>query len=141
MPEYSTELRAEVDAAMAKATKAFPVTSHETPDYAEITFGSSHTQAMSMEPDTLLALNGMFEAVPLLTAHIDAQAERIAELERDNARLREGLDKLALELREYSEQWKDEGVASVIASRVARALGNYASDVSTNKYALKDTAQ
>lgn len=82
MPEYSTELRAEVDAAMAKATKAFPVTSHETPDYAEITFGSSHTQAMSMEPDTLLALNGMFEAVPLLTAHIDAQAKRIAELER-----------------------------------------------------------
>lgn len=118
MAEYSPELRAKVDALRESVNDA----------------GRTYVERMG-------ALFSLANAIAPYTAHIDAQAERIAELERENARLREGLDKLALELREYSEQWKDEGVASVIASRVARALGNYASDVSTNRYALKDTAQ
>ena len=72
------ERLAELDAVMAKATVAFPITSRDTVDYAEITFGSSQTQAMSMEPETLLAINDVFAAVPDLRAHIDAQAATIA---------------------------------------------------------------
>ena len=71
---------AELDAVMAKATAAFPVTSRDTADYAEITFGSSQTQAMSMEPATLLAINDVFAAIPDLRAHIDALAATIARL-------------------------------------------------------------
>ena len=76
------ERLAELDAVMARATAAFPITSRDTADYAEITFGSSQTQAMSMEPATLLAINDMFASIPDMRAHIDAQAATIARLER-----------------------------------------------------------
>ena len=76
------ERLAELDAVMAKATVAFPITSRDTVDYAEITFGSSQTQAMSMEPETLLAINDVFAAVPDLRAHIEAQDATIARLRR-----------------------------------------------------------
>ena len=81
------ERLAELDAVMAKATVAFPITSRDTVDYAEITFGSSQTQAMSMEPETLLAINDVFAAVPDLRAHIDAQAATIARLRAEVERL------------------------------------------------------
>ena len=74
------ERLAELDAVMAKATAAFPITSRDTVDYAEITFGSSQTQAMSMEPETLLAINDVFAAVPDLRAHIDALEAEVAAL-------------------------------------------------------------
>ena len=74
------ERLAELDAVMARATAAFPITSRDTADYAEITFGSSQTQAMSMEPATLLAINDMFASIPDLRAHIDAQAATIARV-------------------------------------------------------------
>ena len=77
------ERLAELDAVMAKATAAFPITSRDTADYAEITFGSSQTQAMSMEPATLLAINDVFAAIPDLRAHIEAQAATIARLEAE----------------------------------------------------------
>ena len=76
----TAERLAELDAVMAKATVAFPITSCDTEDYAEITFGSSQTQAMSMEPETLLAINDVFAAIPDLRAMIDAQAATIARL-------------------------------------------------------------
>ena len=74
------ERLAELDAVMAKATAAFPITSRDTADYAEITFGSSQTQAMSMEPETLLAINDVFAAIPDLRAMIDTQAATIEKL-------------------------------------------------------------
>ena len=68
-------------------------------------------------------------AYPALTAHIDAQAERIAELERDNARLRKGLQSVKIqdtrneyqtylnyaEDREYSTKVEVEGPCAKIA--------------------------
>ena len=37
--------------------RILPITVTETPDYAELTFGDSRTQAMTMEPEVWLALN------------------------------------------------------------------------------------
>lgn len=34
-----------------------PITVHNTPDYAELTFGGSQTQAMTMEPEKWEAVN------------------------------------------------------------------------------------
>lgn len=92
MKTMTPERLAELDAVMAKATAAFPITSRDTADYAEITFGSSQTQAMSMEPATLLAINGVFAAVPDLRALIDAQAATIAALQAFKDYVHERLD-------------------------------------------------
>ena len=73
------------------------------------------------------AKHHIFAAYPDLRATIDAQAATIA-------RLTKGLDKLAVELREYAGKWRDEGCDSQRVAHVAQALGNYADDVSTNRY-------
>lgn len=39
--------------------RILPITVRETPGYAELTFGESQTQAMTLEPDTWLALNAL----------------------------------------------------------------------------------
>lgn len=52
--EALREKVARLDAALARL---LPVVIHETPDYAEVTFGEAKVQAMTLEPDTLLALN------------------------------------------------------------------------------------
>ena len=42
----------------------FPITTHDTPDYAEVHFGDGHrSQAMTMEPAHWEALNHLFEAL------------------------------------------------------------------------------
>lgn len=102
------ERLAELDAVMAKV-RAFPFGSEEW----EVAF--------------ILARLAAYNAYPDLRAHIEAQAATIA-------RLTEGLDKLAVELREYAGKWRDEGCDSQRVAHVARALGNYADDVSTNRY-------
>lgn len=54
-------MSAAVSEAVAKALTALnrvlPVSVTETPDYAELSFGESKTQAMTLEPETWLALN------------------------------------------------------------------------------------
>lgn len=45
-------------AALARAIeRLLPIGIHETPDYAEVSFGECQAQAMTMEPETWLALN------------------------------------------------------------------------------------
>lgn len=45
-------------AELAKAIeRLLPISIHETPDYAEVSFGGCQAQAMTMEPETWLALN------------------------------------------------------------------------------------
>ena len=145
MPEYTPEQRAELDAVMAKALK--------TRDACRYYSMSSFKDT----PEADDVLNLAMWAVPLLTAHIDAlearieqqgdelsamaaaasnarktidaQAERIAELERDNARLRKGLQSVKIqdtrneyqtylnyaEDREYSTKVEVEGPCAKIA--------------------------
>ncbi|ALJ08270.1 hypothetical protein [Brevundimonas sp. DS20] len=47
--------------------RLLPITITETPDYAEVGFGECRAQAMTMEPDTWLALNQL----PALIAQIE----------------------------------------------------------------------
>lgn len=70
---------------LAKAVEVLlPVTRHDTPDYAEINFGTAKSQTMTMEPETFLALNVLSA---LLASHEAAQAEV--------KRLREALKRIA----------------------------------------------
>lgn len=53
---------------LAEAAKRLtPVTINNTPDYAEVTFGDAQIQAMTLEPETVLALN----ALPALISRIE----------------------------------------------------------------------
>lgn len=98
MPEYTPELRAEVDAAMAAATEGgwhrtsfssvvgCVITSQPDPKRNTVTlagvhgaFGDDYRGEVIANANAIVALHN---AYPALTAHIDAQAERIAELER-----------------------------------------------------------
>lgn len=48
--------------------RLLPITTRDTPDYAEVSFGECQAQAMTMEPDTWLALNQL----PALLSEIAA---------------------------------------------------------------------
>lgn len=48
--------------------RLLPITTRNTPDYAEVSFGECQAQAMTMEPDTWLALNQL----PALLSEIAA---------------------------------------------------------------------
>lgn len=96
MPEYTPELRAEVDAAMAAATEGewhrtsfssvvgCVITSQPDPKRNTVTlagvhgaFGDDYRGEVIANANAIVALHN---AYPALTAHIDAQAKRIAEL-------------------------------------------------------------
>ena len=65
------------------ASRLLPVTTHDTPDYAEVSFGDVKSQTMTMEPEIFLMLN----ALPDLIA---------AARERDGLREQARLDGEAL---------------------------------------------
>ena len=96
MPEYTPELRAEVDAAMAAATEGewhrtsfssvvgCVITSQPDPKRNTVTlagvhgaFGDDYRGEVIANANAIVALHN---AYPALTAHIDAQAAEIARL-------------------------------------------------------------
>lgn len=68
-----------IDRLREAIARVLPVVSTETPDYAELTFGDARAQAMTMEPDTFLALNSLPD---LITAY-ESQADTIEGLTSD----------------------------------------------------------
>ena len=69
---------------MTKAAPMFPITTHNGPDYADVTFAEDHSsQAMTMEPDTWNALNELFVSLPAIFDAIqatEARAQGLVEL-------------------------------------------------------------
>lgn len=66
-------------AGLARAIeRLLPIGIHETPDYAEVSFGECQAQAMTMEPETWLALNQL-PALLAENAALRAERDRIAE--------------------------------------------------------------
>lgn len=62
---------------MTKAAPMFPITTHNGPDYADVTFAEDHSsQAMTMEPDTWNALNELFVSLPAIFDAIQATEAR-----------------------------------------------------------------
>lgn len=53
---------------LPKIAHLFPITTNDTPDYAELYFGTSQTQAMTMEPNSFHALNDFYDAILVLLA-------------------------------------------------------------------------
>ncbi len=53
--------------------RLLPITIQNTPDYAEVSFGECQAQAMTMEPETWLALNQL----PSLIAEVAALREQV----------------------------------------------------------------
>ena len=72
---------------MTKAAPMFPITTHNGPDYADVTFAEDHSsQAMTMEPDTWNALNELFVSLPAIFDAIqatEARAQGLVEAERE----------------------------------------------------------
>lgn len=80
---------------MTKAAPMFPITTHNGPDYADVTFAEDHSsQAMTMEPDTWNALNELFVSLPAIFDAIQATEARAQGLV-------EALTASALRFREY----------------------------------------
>ena len=69
-----------IQAIEASAIRLLPVTTHDTPDYAEVTFGDTQSQTMTMEPDVFLTLNALPELLAAARER-DALTARIAALE------------------------------------------------------------
>lgn len=67
--------------------RLLPITTHDTPDYAEVSFGDVRSQTMTMEPEIFLLLN----ALPDLIA---AARERDG-LRAENEMLRKALEPFA----------------------------------------------
>ncbi|WP_278070509.1 hypothetical protein [Brevundimonas sanguinis] len=69
--------------------RLLPITIQNTPDYAEVSFGECRAQAMTMEPETWLALNQL----PALIAEVAArrgerdEAVQVIEAEREDREL------------------------------------------------------
>ncbi|MBG7616520.1 hypothetical protein IWC96_14675 [Brevundimonas sp. BAL450] len=62
----AADLRERVAKVQAALARVLPVVCVDTPDYAEMTFGESRSQAMTVEPDTFLALNDLPALLALL---------------------------------------------------------------------------
>jgi len=60
-PQSIPSEREEIVALIDLVKILFPIVVNETPDYAELTFGEHQTQAMTMDPQTWLVLNNLFE--------------------------------------------------------------------------------
>lgn len=68
-----------IDRLRGVVARVLPVVSTETPDYAELTFGDARARAMTMEPDTFLALN----ALPDLITAYESQARELDEAKQN----------------------------------------------------------
>ena len=126
------ELRAEVDAAMAKADKHGWAVDEDGDLVLRVpTCWKEGAWQDKAGRDNAAAIVALHNAYPTLTAHIDAQAERIAELEAENARLREGLGAIG------AGSWQ--GITPLVLAGEWQAVFTRAQCIA--RAALKDTAQ
>lgn len=130
----TTDQRAELDAVMARAT-AEPWGADGLRDNRIVWSGPENRVCfMAIYPKAhadSLAIVSLHNAYPTLTATIDAQAERIAELEAENARLREALGAIG------AGSWQ--GITPLVLAGEWQAVFTRAQCIA--RAALKDTAQ
>lgn len=64
------------------ASRLLPVTTHDTPDYAEVSFGDVKSQTMTMEPEIFLMLNALPDLIAAACER-DGLREALTTIEAD----------------------------------------------------------
>lgn len=110
-----------------------PISTHDTPDYAELRFGEHQTQAMTMQPNDWQQLQAAFERVEALstTPNIDGELASLRAMAKEHIAERASWSRLCHRERERAKTAEaniDEVIMAAYEAGAQAVHDNYQED-------------